>query len=106
MARAIATHLPARALTYTRPHGGLYLWCRLPQRVSGRQLLQEAIAAGVAFANGELFYMDDTGGQELRLCFSNAEPSSIEVGVRRLGESLRAALSRRPQEGAPVLPVV
>src|SRR5262245_50731506 len=49
MVAAIQRHVAPGALRFSRPQGGLYLWCRLTSGVSSRALLDRAIAAGVAF---------------------------------------------------------
>src|SRR3712207_3756779 len=90
MSDALARHLPARLLTYAHPKGGLYFWCRLGQGLKGRQLLQRAMAEGVVFANGEIFYADEAGAHELRLCFASQTPDRIEEGIKRLAASLKS----------------
>jgi DNA-binding transcriptional MocR family regulator len=90
MSAALARHLPAKFLTYVRPKGGLYFWCRLGQGLRGRQLLEQAIRAGVVFANGEIFYADEAGAHELRLCFASQPADKIEEGIKRLAASLKS----------------
>ena len=88
MTGALQRHVPAGALRFSRPHGGLYLWCRLAAGVSSRSLLDRALSAGVAFIAGHAFYADPAGESELRLCFSSVTPSTIDEAVRRLARSL------------------
>lgn len=88
MLGALQTHLPAGVLRAARPQGGLYLWCRVPPRISTRDLLDAAVAEGVAFVPGHAFYPDPAGSAELRLCFSRARPAEIERGVARLATAL------------------
>ena len=95
MIAAIQRHVPAGALRFGRPQGGLYLWCRVPSGVSARALLDDALAAGVAFVPGHAFYPDPAGEQELRLCFSSVMPTAIEDAVRRLAGCLIRALPVR-----------
>jgi len=94
MIAALQRHVPAAALRFPKPSGGLYLWCRLASGVSSRDLLEQALAAGVAFVPGHAFYPDPAGESELRLCFSSVMPNAIEDAVRRLagclGQSVRA----------------
>jgi DNA-binding transcriptional MocR family regulator len=89
MVAAIHRHVPAGALRFARPQGGLYLWCRLPPGVNSRSLLDRALAEGVAFIAGDAFYADPAGESELRLCFSSVTPSTMDEAVRRLAASLR-----------------
>jgi DNA-binding transcriptional MocR family regulator len=91
MSASLARHLPARFLTYARPKGGLYFWCRLGHGLKGRQLLRQATAAGVVFANGEIFYADEAAGaHELRLCFASQTEDKIEEGIKRLAAGLKS----------------
>jgi DNA-binding transcriptional MocR family regulator len=87
MLAAIQRHLPT-ALRFARPQGGLYLWCRLAAGLSSRELLDRALAAGVAFVPGHAFYADPAGESELRVCFSSVLPAAIDDAVRRLAASL------------------
>jgi DNA-binding transcriptional MocR family regulator len=88
MIAAIQRHVPAAALRFPKPSGGLYLWCRLAPGVSSRALLEQALAAGVAFVPGHAFYPDPAGDSELRLCFSSVMPNAIDDAVRRLASCL------------------
>ena len=49
MLAAVQRHIPPGMLRFARPQGGLYLWCRVPAAISSRDLLDRALAAGVAF---------------------------------------------------------
>jgi 2-aminoadipate transaminase len=91
MIAALQRHVPASALRFPKPHGGLYLWCRLAPGVSSRDLLEQALAAGVAFVPGHAFYPDPAGESELRLCFSSVMPNAIDDAVRRLAGCLTQA---------------
>jgi DNA-binding transcriptional MocR family regulator len=99
MVTAIQRHIPAGALRFVRPQGGLYLWCRMTSDVSARALLDRALATGVAFIAGPAFYPDPAGESELRLCFSSVMPATIDEAVMRLAACLvqttRAAASER-----------
>ena len=93
--RGHPTARAGRRAALRRPQGGLYLWCRVPSGVSARALLDDALAAGVAFVPGHAFYPDPAGEQELRLCFSSVMPNAIEDAVRRLAGCLIRALPVR-----------
>lgn len=106
MVQALGAHLPPRSLSFMRPDGGLYLWCRLPPRVEARAVLQETTQRGLAFAAGDLFYPDAGGAHELRLCYSNSTPARINEGTRRLGDAIRPLLDRPAGPQLASLPVV
>jgi 2-aminoadipate transaminase len=97
MIGALQRHVPATTLRFARPQGGLYLWCRLAQGLNSRALLEQALAAGVAFVPGHAFYPDPAGESEMRLCFSSVMPSAIEDAVRRLARCLAQSEVREPR---------
>lgn len=80
---------------FTRPEGGMFIWVTLPEGCSAMDLLQGALQENVAFVPGAAFYTDHTGGNTLRLNFSNSDESKIEEGIRRLGVVMRRYLSGR-----------
>ena len=106
MLTAMQRHVPAGAVRFARPQGGLYLWCRLASGVSSRALLDRAVASGVAFIAGPAFYPDPAGESELRLCFSSVVPSTIEDAVRRLAASLQLAIKTAAADQRDLLPIV
>jgi DNA-binding transcriptional MocR family regulator len=88
MLSSIQRHVPTMSLRFSRPAGGLYLWCRLLPGASARPLLDRALAAGVAFVPGHAFYPDTAGDSEIRICFSSVLPSAIDDAVKRLARCL------------------
>jgi len=93
---ALQRHLPAKLLKFATPPGGLYFWCQIHKSVNARQWSQQALAAGVAFSSGEIFYADAVSSQEARFCYTWLGPEKIEQGVKRLAETLQ------PQSGFAV----
>jgi DNA-binding transcriptional MocR family regulator len=81
-------HMPAGAIRFSRPSGGLYLWCRLAPGMSATALHDRALAAGVTFVAGPKFYPDPAGDSELRLCFTSILPTSMDEAVTRLGRCI------------------
>ena len=84
MIAAIQRHMPPGSIRFTRPTGGLYLWCRLGAGISATALHDRALANGVTFVPGPAFYPDPAGDSELRLCFTSVLPSTIDESVKRL----------------------
>ncbi|MCP4703815.1 MAG: PLP-dependent aminotransferase family protein [candidate division Zixibacteria bacterium] len=72
--------------TWTKPEGGLFLWCELLESMSASALLPKAIDKKVAYVYGAPFFPDKTGDNTLRLNFSNASHENIIEGIKRLGE--------------------
>ena len=70
-------------------------------------LLIEARRAGVNFAPGELFHLDGSGANGLRLSFTKEPEDRIERGIRILGELIakrrKARAGSRRAESSNVL---
>ena len=82
-------------VTWTRPHGGLFLWVTMPEGIDCNELLREAIRENVAFVPGDCFYTGGADGhRNMRLNFSNATPDQIREGVRRLAKAVKAQLAK------------
>ena len=80
---------------FTEPSGGMFLWLELPEGSDTGELLQLAIAEGVAFVPGSGFYTQGVNNRSLRLNFSHSSPEKIHEGMARL-----TAAYRRYQSGA------
>ncbi len=93
LVQACRKHLPE--LRFEEPEGGfsLFLESDLESDLEGddRDLLETAIAHGVAFDPGSLFRPDGAGATvAMRLTFSIAKPFLFEEGVSRLARSCRS----------------
>lgn len=91
MLEMMRRYFPA-SVRWTEPEGGLFLWVTLPPVLDATELLDWAVRHKVAYVPGTAFYPNGGGHNTLRLNFSNAQPEQIEVGIRRLGTMLYAAL--------------
>lgn len=82
-------HIAHLGITYTKPTGGLLLWCSLDERINERRLFQEAERRGLLILPGFLFYpKGHEGGGHIRLCFSNISDENIATATQILGEAL------------------
>jgi 2-aminoadipate transaminase len=97
MLRALTDYFPEE-VTWTHPHGGLFLWVTLPTGINARKLLDEALRHDVAFVPGDPFFADGDKGSHMRLNFSNATPKMIREGVRRLSIAVAHELEHRAAE--------
>jgi 2-aminoadipate transaminase len=89
MLKAMEEHFPP-GVTWTRPHGGLFLWVRMPECIDADKLLTVAVEEKVAFVPGRAFYPDGVDGYCcMRLNFSYCQPEIIQEGIRRLGRAIR-----------------
>ena len=91
MLDAMDQHFP-KEVTWTRPEGGMFIWVTLPKRIDAMKLLDQAIAARVAFVPGAPFYATDPETNTLRLSFVTVPPERIRKGIAILGQLIAAAL--------------
>jgi 2-aminoadipate transaminase len=84
MLEALHNYFPPE-VSWTHPHGGLFLWVTLPSGIDTMKLLDTALRQDVAFVPGEPFFPSgQESGSHMRLNFSNAKPEQIREGIRRL----------------------
>jgi DNA-binding transcriptional MocR family regulator len=89
MLSALERHMPS-GVTWTRPHGGLFIWLTLPTGIDTRALLQRSVAdARVAFVPGAAFFAGGTGHNTIRLSYSLASEAEIEQGIERLAALIK-----------------
>ncbi len=100
---ALARHMPEEA-RWTRPEGGYQVWLELPGEIDTRDLLADAVAAGVLFAPGSQFYHDGRPSGAMRLAFAMADEAALRRGVERLA-ALLASRRRRGVSVATQVPV-
>lgn len=92
MIELLEKHLDKR-VTFTRPDGGLFLWCTLPEGCNSQALSEAALKKGVAFVPGRDFMVDsDAPCRDFRLNFSTPSYEAMETGVLRLAEAVREYL--------------
>ena len=102
MLQALERYMPkAEGISWTRPEGGLFLWVRLPEQVDTERMLKRALEHKVAYVIGTPFFVDGSGKNTLRLCFSEATREEIEEGIRRLGKVVEEELAGLPTGQTP-----
>ncbi len=75
---------------FNTPHGGLFLWLKLPEGLSSQSLQEVARNEGVDFAPGSRFFCDpDEGKSCLRLNFATNSSEQILEGVKRLSRAVK-----------------
>jgi 2-aminoadipate transaminase len=92
MEESLAEFMPP-GFAWTHPDGGMFLWVTGPERLDSRKLLFSALECGIAFVPGRDFFPDASGGNCLRLNFSNSQPAKIRKGIQRLAECIRQSPS-------------
>ena len=76
---------------YTRPDGGLFLWCMLPDDIDLTDFVQKALAEKVAVVPGTAFNCDtEAGSNSFRLNYSTPSDEQIVRGIKILGKILKS----------------
>ena len=73
-------------VSWTRPEGGMFIWVTLPKSIDAMKLLDQSLAARVAFVPGAPFYANDPASNTLRLSFVTVPPERIREGIAVLGK--------------------
>ncbi len=90
MLSCMAEHFPDEC-TYTKPEGGIFILCTMPEGVDTKNMLLKAVEKKVAYVPGNTFMVDiDAPSNIFRLNFSVTTPEQITTGVAILGEVLKA----------------
>ncbi len=80
-------------VSYTRPGGGLFIWCDLGHGLDTFALSKKAIEQKVVYVPGNTFMVDmDQPTSTLRLNYSTMSDEKIVEGIRRLGVVFGEAL--------------
>ncbi len=93
MLAALEREMP-RDVTWTRPHGGFFLWVTLPEGIEAADILPDCRAAGVDYIPGPAFYGDGGGERSLRLSYSAVGIPQIDEGIARLAGVVKAAQAK------------
>jgi 2-aminoadipate transaminase len=91
-------------VTWTSPHGGLFLWVTLPPELDATALMPAALANNVAYVPGASFFPNGSGKNTFRLNFSYCRPDVIETGIERLGQVLAKAIESHMPESQHLSP--
>ena len=79
---------------YTNPEGGMFLWVEVPGVDDTVELFKECLEHDVAFVPGDPFFAGEAQPGAFRLNYSNMKEDQIEVGLKRLGAALTAAVNK------------
>ena len=86
MLSALDRYFP-KDCSFTRPDGGIFLWCTLPERIDTKALLPKAVEKKVAFVPGATCESDDkSSANMMRLNYSLPSEEKIEQGIKILSE--------------------
>jgi DNA-binding transcriptional MocR family regulator len=90
-------------LTWNKPRGGYYLWCRLPSGLSSTRFFNKAAEQHVLVMPGAPFFSAEPPYDAFRLNFTYPAQTDIEEGVKRLCKTLKLLLhSAQPAIPQPI----
>ena len=78
---------------WSRPQGGMFIFCTLPEERDATHLLQLALARGIVFVPGAGFHANGGGRNTFRLNFVSEDEARIRSGISILGETIREWLA-------------
>ncbi|MBB1095875.1 PLP-dependent aminotransferase family protein [Limosilactobacillus agrestis] len=93
MLEGIKKYFP-EGVKYTDPEGGMFLWVEVPGVDDTVELFKECLEHNVAFVPGDPFFASEVQPGAFRLNYSNMKEDQIEVGLKRLGAALTAAVNK------------
>ena len=93
MLEGIKKYFP-EGVKYTYPEGGMFLWVEVPGVDDTVELFKECLEHDVAFVPGDPFFAGEVQPGAFRLNYSNMKEDQIEVGLKRLGAALTAAVNK------------
>lgn len=88
MLSLLEKYMPAN-VTWTHPHGGLFLFLYLPQNCDTIAMYANALDSGVAYVPGSYFYIDGSHRNTMRLNYSFVGSDRMEEGIKILSEVVK-----------------
>ena len=83
-------------LSYEKPRGGVYVWCRLPESVDGKETAAACARRGISIVPGDIFYPNKNGGRNyIRLNYSFETKERIGLGMENLIEIITELAAAR-----------
>ena len=81
-------------IEYSRPRGGVYIWCKLPPGIDSKRFTNTAYTRGLALLPGYVFFPGKNGGRDyVRINFSFETEERIEKGLGILRKTLENELA-------------
>ena len=87
MIAAFAEHIPEAEIR--APHGGYFLWAKLPKGTDAERLVEMGIEEGVEISSGRLSFPNEDPGHFIRMAYSFITVDQINEGIAKLGVAWR-----------------
>lgn len=75
--------------TWSKPHGGFFIWLKIPDFLNTKEILADTVRNKVAFVPGTGFYVDGRGKDSARLAFCTESRENIEKGIKILAKIIK-----------------
>lgn len=76
-------------ISYERPRGGVYIWCKLPEGVDSKKFIEAAYKQGLALLPGHVFFPHKNGGRDhIRINYSFETEERLMQGMAIMRETL------------------
>ena len=85
MLAALGEYFPPTC-EWTKPHGGMMVWAKLPEGADTWAALDRAVEADVKYNPGPVFRASHDGSNYFRLTYSDNTPDQIREGIAILAE--------------------
>jgi DNA-binding transcriptional MocR family regulator len=86
----------APSMTWDKPEGGFYLWCKLNQGLRSNKLTEALIQKKVTAIPGTAFYLrPEEGADRIRLAFCYETDQRMEKGIQILGQTAKNMLDSK-----------
>ena len=72
--------------TWSHPEGGFFVWVKLPEILSSKDVERETMARGVDIWPGSAFRMDEREDRHIRLAYSLESVEKIREGIGILSD--------------------
>ena len=82
------------AAKYGLPNGGVSLWIQLPEGIGAEAFCSRMLEKNVILTPGSQFDISGEDDSHVRNSFGNLSDDKIEVGMKRMGDTLREMLKK------------
>ena len=94
MLECLEKELPSE-ITFTKPKGGLFIWCTLPRGLDSADFVKGLVSRKVAVVPGAAFLSDEgVKSSSFRMNYSTPSDEDIRHGVKIIGEYAKEYLAK------------
>lgn len=99
-----------KGVEWSKPEGGLYIWCKLPEDINMSALMLRAVSNKVTFLPGNVCYADSNSEKYIRLNFTFTTEEETKIGIKKLMDAVESTLKEfrrnKSDESVEIKPVI